>query len=96
MIVLNDVVVIGNDFSLVALENEFFFLPNSTEGIVEEKLFALNSTAYFIVSCIDGEKTVEELVDLLCKKTATTREIVEKDVLELLNVLYLKKIICKK
>lgn len=95
MIVLNDVVHIGNDFSLVALDNEFFFLPNSTEGIVEEKLFALNPTAYFVASCIDGEKTVDELVELLCRKTAAAREVVEKDVLELVNVLFLKDIVCK-
>ncbi|WP_304089044.1 PqqD family protein [Methanobrevibacter ruminantium] len=96
MIVVNDIVNIGNDFSLVALEKEFFFLPNSTDGITEEKLYALNPTAYFVASYIDGKRTVEDIINLLCSKTSVDKEIAENDVLELMNSLLENKIIYKK
>lgn len=95
MINVNDIVRIGNDFSLVALDKEYFFLPNSTDGVNEEKLFALNTTAYFVASCIDGKRTVGDIIDLLCSKTSESKETVEKDVIELMNILFLKKIVYK-
>lgn len=95
MVELNDVVRLGDDFSVVALDKEFFFLPNSSDGVTEEKLFALNKTAYFVVSCIDGKKSVEDIAKLLSEKTTTEKDLVEKDVLELMNNLLEKKLIMK-
>lgn len=95
MIKENNIVNIGSNFSLVVLDKEYFFLPNSTDGISEEKLFALNPMGYYIASCIDGKKTVGEIIDCVCERTDVDRDTAKADILEFLNMLYIKKLICQ-
>lgn len=89
MISLDAKISIGNRFSLVPLDDQFFFLPNSTEGVAEEKLFALNSVGYFIVQNIDGSRSINELIDCVFSKYEADRQDIADDVVRF--IIELKK-----
>jgi pyrroloquinoline quinone biosynthesis protein D len=53
--------------------------------LAPERVFELDAVAYEVVSLCDGERTLEQVVDTLADKFESPREVIAKDVTEMLQ-----------
>lgn len=74
-----------SDFVIQDVDGTGFLVPlggESFRGIVRS-----NETAGFIVNCLKEETTEERIVDAMCAEYDAPREVIAKDVNEILNTL---------
>ncbi|UCC94704.1 MAG: PqqD family protein [Candidatus Omnitrophota bacterium] len=75
----------SNDIASREIDNELFLLPiyKTTDDI--SKMYILNETAMAMWTLMDGERTLQEIVDKLCTDYHVSRKTIEKELQELVK-----------
>lgn len=77
------------------LDNYYLIFPNHTDEENKPYICKLNQTSYFMFDCIDGMRTIEDIVDISTKKYNAPRQEIENDIIDLFVKLESKRIIIK-
>lgn len=94
---LNNKIFIKNDnFVLLTVEGNYFVLPNTTEGILAEKLFSLDEVGKYIYDFIDGINMVEDITNKIVHDYDVTKEQAAMDVENFILNLQEQKVIEEK
>lgn len=96
MSILNSIYCKKEGIVVTPLEDYFLIFPSYTDEVNTPYLCKLNQTSYFILNCLDGEKTVSDVMDILTKKFNESRDIILNDLIELLVNFESKRIIIRK
>ena len=87
--IASDTIPVSNDtFTVREIGEEIIFL--SEEG---NMLHTLNELGSFVWKCIDGTRSVGDILKLMCEEYDVSRDKAEKDLIEFLSELTTKKII---
>lgn len=93
---LNGIYVKSSDIVAREIEGELILVP-LVEGIgdLEEELFTLNTTGRAIWDGLDGNKTVQSIIEDLLQVYEVTNEELEEDVTGLMTELLKRKVVVK-
>jgi len=61
--------------------------------LAPERAFELDATAAEVLSCVDGLRSIDEIVDMLAVKFTAERAIIEADVIDMLAGLVGKRVL---
>lgn len=84
---------ISSNFELIAINNQQYLIPISTEGISQEKIYSVEGVGLNIISMIGEDKTIEEILEAIIKEYDIDYETLEEDTKEFLNSLIVQGII---
>jgi hypothetical protein len=93
---LNGIYAKSSDIVSREIEGELILVP-LVEGIgdLEEELFTLNTTGRAIWEGLDGNKTVQSIIEDLLQVYEVTKEELEEDVTGLMTELLKRKVVVK-
>jgi hypothetical protein len=69
------------------IADEYVLVPIRREAADLEKIYTLNDVGAFVWEQIDGERTVQQIVDLVAEEYAVAAEQAERDVIEYMGLL---------
>lgn len=93
MIDKNSFFKISNNFVLITVENSNFLMPNTSEGIIAEKLFSVDEIGKIIISNLDGSSSVNNIINTICETYDIDEKTVESDTVNFLEELIVNGII---
>ena len=96
MSILNTIYYKKEGIVVTPMEDYFLIFRSHTDEVNTPYLCKLNQTSYFILNCLDGERTVSDVVDILAQKFNESREVVQNDLIELLVNFESKRIVSKR
>jgi hypothetical protein len=79
--------ILSKDYTLIQLDEQHFFLPVTSEGILSERLFSLNEMCYDVVKFIDGNHTIEQIIELVTQYYDVEKRVAEQDIRELIGLM---------
>ena len=78
--------MISKDVITRAIEDKLIIIPIiSGVGDIDQGIFTLNETGRVLWNCLDGKKTLQEIIQILHSEYGASLEIIEKDVITLVN-----------
>jgi hypothetical protein len=91
---LNQVYVLSEDVVVREIEGELIIVPIAAGiGDMEDELYTMNETGKLILSKIDGEQSLADIVEDLALEYDASLSEIERDVLGLVNELAKRKMI---
>ena len=90
MSILNSIYYKKEGIVVTPLEDYFLIFPSHTDEVDTPYLCKLNQTSHFILNCLDGKRTVSDVLDILDQKFNLN------DLIELLVNFESKRIISKR
>lgn len=79
---------ISKHFILREIAGEYIVVPTEEEALRFQGLIALNESAALLWKSLqESPKTFEELVEIMCDNYEVEKEIAEKDIKELINLI---------
>ena len=96
MSILNSIYYKKEGIVVTPLEDYFLIFPSHTDDVDTPYLCKLNQTSHFILNCLDGKRTVSDVLDILDQKFNESREVLLNDLIELLVNFESKRIISKR
>ncbi len=89
--------IVANDVIVKKIEDEYVIVPLvSGVGDLNSEIYSLNRTGSILFEALDGEKTLEEIIQMLSEKFSAPKNQILKDVKEIIHDLLEKGIVKEK